>query len=239
MRILICWMCLFLLVSSCGYKKPQKDIHPEIKHFPAFNTSNNAISLKQFSNVKENVQSIILTENKLYVFSYVSNEENAYSPDSLSITIYNSVTDFKKYYYKIDEDHNLTFYEVKMKGKDIYTNRYQFLYPDYRAIALDSNDINTLSNDTFVTPLDEKNEINYFDEIAIGNKQCGGKFSIPIVCQYYLRYYKMKVKDDSIMFKVNSREHQNYGLKYFTFDNQAFIFSNLGLYYNGKIFILT
>jgi len=228
-----------LTITSCGYRKPQKDAHPNIKYFPEYNTSDKSISLKQLSDTNEDVQSIILTQNKMYVFSYVSSEENQFSADSLLITIYNSLTDFKKYYYKIDDDHNLTFYEVKMKDKDIYTNYYKFLYPNYKAVALDSNEINTLAKDSFITPIDEKNDLDYFDAVVTGNKECGGKFSIPLVCQYHLSYYKIKLDGDSVMFKVDSRENQHYDLRSFNSFGKQCIFSDLGLYKNGKIFIFS
>lgn len=209
-----------LLLISCDYQKPQKDKYPKMLTFSDVASNPEKLNLKFFSGKNEDIQAIFITKKNCITVSYVSKNNSAASSDSIVISDYTSLTNCRKYYFKIDQSNNtsiknesnsqsksIDLYHVEMIDDVIYTLDYKFSPPDYNPQPLDSlfwkNRGSKVEVYNITSLHNEEDVLEPFDSIVIGNtSQCGGgRLGGPIVCPVYLDYFKISSPKKTVSFK--------------------------------------
>lgn len=243
MKQLFTFLPVFLLAIFCGYESPEKDRHPDIPIFSEqILQKPEKYGLEQINEKNEDIQSLFIDNDRLIIVSEVG--KAGVSPDSMAISEYKSLSDFKKFYYKIEQDSskpNLAdLYQASYLDGNIYGTHYRFSAPDYKPVALDSVFLKRKEKMTFKSNFAEEynseNVLKPFEEIVIANStHCGGGKLGPLVCPVYLSYFKIDATKKEITFK--EREASN-KFKVFSIFGKKYLYYNAPYYENSSLFLI-
>lgn len=235
---------LLILLTSCDYKKPEKDKHPEIPTFSEVVLTNpEKFSLKKISADNEDVKGIFIIENRLILVSDI--KEGASTGDSISISDYKSLENVKKYYFQkgISDESKppISLSKTDFSENIIYTTYHKFSAPNYSPQLMDSTFADKREAIDFEVNFADYYKDDFvlepFEDIVVGNtSNCGGgKLGTTLVCPVYLNYYKINLPKKAISFK---EIHDLNRFKILTAFGKRFLFYHSDFRGNSRLFLI-